>query len=78
MSTVAQEGVPGLYKGLGLQLCKTLISSALLYMIKEKIHFQTRGVSCGKRTRARRQVLGIRVSLRELCNPSVASTSFCP
>ncbi|PHJ24805.1 carrier superfamily protein [Cystoisospora suis] len=45
VSTLAQEGLPGLYKGLGLQLCKTLISSALLYMIKEKIHSQTRNVS---------------------------------
>ncbi|PFH37266.1 carrier superfamily protein [Besnoitia besnoiti] len=37
ISTLAQEGLLGLYRGLGLQLCKTLIASAILYMIKERV-----------------------------------------
>lgn len=32
-----EEGVPGLFKGLQAQILKTVLSSALLLMIKEKI-----------------------------------------
>ncbi|KEP64002.1 UNVERIFIED_CONTAM: carrier superfamily protein [Hammondia hammondi] len=41
VSTLAQEGLPGLYRGLTLQLCKTLIAAAILYMVKERISAET-------------------------------------
>ncbi|CBZ54574.1 hypothetical protein NCLIV_050020 [Neospora caninum Liverpool] len=41
VSTLAQEGLPGLYRGLTLQLCKTLIAAATLYMVKERINAGT-------------------------------------
>ncbi|CEL99534.1 unnamed protein product [Vitrella brassicaformis CCMP3155] len=41
VSVIMQEGVIGMYKGLLLQLVKTVLASALLYMIKEKLHRAT-------------------------------------
>eukprot|EP00922_Rhytidocystis_sp_ex-Travisia-forbesii_P064402 GHVS01095707.1.p1 GENE.GHVS01095707.1~~GHVS01095707.1.p1 ORF type:complete len:474 (+),score=29.25 GHVS01095707.1:131-1552(+) len=41
VSTVMQDGVLGLYQGLSLQLFKTVIAAAILYMVKERIHHTT-------------------------------------
>eukprot|EP00922_Rhytidocystis_sp_ex-Travisia-forbesii_P064394 GHVS01095698.1.p1 GENE.GHVS01095698.1~~GHVS01095698.1.p1 ORF type:complete len:256 (+),score=38.82 GHVS01095698.1:214-981(+) len=41
VSTVMQDGVLGLYQGLSLQLFKTVIAAAILYMVKERIHHAT-------------------------------------
>mmetsp|Transcript_17952 Transcript_17952/g.20749 ORF Transcript_17952/g.20749 Transcript_17952/m.20749 type:complete len:492 (-) Transcript_17952:68-1543(-) len=42
-----KEGVPGLYKGCGLQLIHTMLKSALLMMVREKIAITTKRLIVG-------------------------------
>eukprot|EP00916_Digyalum_oweni_P002086 GHVL01003887.1.p1 GENE.GHVL01003887.1~~GHVL01003887.1.p1 ORF type:complete len:456 (+),score=65.43 GHVL01003887.1:63-1430(+) len=44
VSIFMQEGIPGFYKGISLQLLKTVLAAAIMYTIKEKIHARTRQV----------------------------------
>ncbi|KAL8272538.1 hypothetical protein Esti_003537 [Eimeria stiedai] len=41
VSSLMQEGFHGLYRGLGLQLLKTILAASILYLIKEKLQTQT-------------------------------------
>ncbi|CDJ64091.1 methionyl-tRNA formyltransferase, putative [Eimeria necatrix] len=41
VSALMQEGFGGLYRGLGLQLLKTILAASILFLIKEKIQNQT-------------------------------------
>eukprot|EP00920_Eleutheroschizon_duboscqi_P001250 GHVT01002842.1.p2 GENE.GHVT01002842.1~~GHVT01002842.1.p2 ORF type:complete len:143 (-),score=31.47 GHVT01002842.1:476-904(-) len=41
VGTLIQEGLPGLYKGLRLQLLKTVLAAAVLYMIRERLEGTT-------------------------------------
>lgn len=45
VSTLMQEGFTGLYRGLPLQLLKTILAASILYLIKEKLQTQTAHVS---------------------------------
>ena len=37
LAAIRREGLPGLYKGLGLQLAKSVLAAALLFATREQI-----------------------------------------
>ncbi|OEH75560.1 carrier superfamily protein [Cyclospora cayetanensis] len=41
VSALMQEGFTGLYRGLGLQLLKTILAASILFLLKEKLQSQT-------------------------------------
>ena len=53
ISTYQKEGIAGLYKGCNLQLLHTLLKSALLMMVRERITATTRGMILGKQEQDR-------------------------
>lgn len=48
VSSLMQEGFGGLYRGLGLQLLKTILAASILFLIKEKLQSQTAEVRPGE------------------------------
>ncbi|KAL8439895.1 hypothetical protein Efla_006514 [Eimeria flavescens] len=48
VSALMQEGFHGLYRGLGLQLLKTILAASILYLIKEKLQTQTAYLEGGR------------------------------